>query len=159
MADKRQLTTVTIDTDTGARLERLAKANGVSKKEFISLSLEYFEKYGINPAQHESPAQEMQKLIKRVDQIVAFQRVQEREFVRPAMGAVMETEARIKEDLTRIAQSYDKMLSILQNVFTNDEAIIKSHKHETEELKRAVMVLAKHMDEKNKAGLMGKLFG
>ena len=35
MADKRQLTTVTIDTDTGARLERLAKANGVSKKEFI----------------------------------------------------------------------------------------------------------------------------
>ena len=32
MADKRQLTTVTIDTDTGARLERLAKANGVSKK-------------------------------------------------------------------------------------------------------------------------------
>jgi len=51
------------------------------------------------------------------------------------------------------------MLSILQNVLTNDEAIIKSHKHETEELKRAVMVLAKHMDEKNKAGLMGKLFG
>ena len=131
----------------------------MSKKEFISLSLEYFEKYGINPAQHESPAQEMQKLIKRVDQIVAFQKVQEREFVRPAMGAVMETEARIKGDLTRIAQSYDKMLSILQNVLTNDETIIKSHKHETEELKRAVMVLAKHMDEKNKAGLMGKLFG
>lgn len=46
MADKRQLTTVTIDTDTGARLERLAKANGVSKKEFISLSLEYFESMG-----------------------------------------------------------------------------------------------------------------
>lgn len=61
--------------------------------------------------------------------------------------------------MTRIAQSYDKMLSILQNVLTNDETIIKSHKHETEELKRAVMVLAKHMDEKNKAGLMGKLFG
>lgn len=159
MADKRQLTTVTIDTDTGARLERLAKSNGVSKKEFISLTLEYFEKYGINPAQHESPAQEMQKLIKRVDQIVAFQKVQEREFVRPAMGAVMETEARIKGDLTRIAQSYDKMLSILQNVLNNDETIIKSHKHETEELKRAVMVLAKHMDEKNKAGLMSKLFG
>lgn len=159
MADKRQLTTVTIDTDTGTRLERLAKANGVSKKEFISLSLEYFEKYGINPAQHESPAQEMQKLIKRIDQIVAFQKVQEREFVRPAMGAVMETEARIKGDLTRIAQSYENMLSILQEVLTNDEKIIQNNQHDTEELKRAVMVLAKHMDEKNKAGLMGKLFG
>lgn len=159
MADKRQLTTVTIDTDTGVRLERLAKANGVSKKEFISLSLEYFEKYGINPAQHESPAQEMQKLIKRVDQIVAFQKVQEREFVRPAMGAVMETEERIKESMARIAQNYDKMLSVLKNVLTNDEKIIQSHQRDTEELKRAVMVLAKHMDEKNKAGLMGKLFG
>ena len=50
MAEKRQQTTVTIDTDTGARLERLAKANGVSKKEFISLSLDFFEKYGIIPA-------------------------------------------------------------------------------------------------------------
>ena len=91
MADKRQLTTVTIDTDTGARLERLAKANGVSKKEFISLSLE--------------------------------------------------------------------MLSILTNVLSNDEKIIQSHQQDTEELKRAVLLLAKHMDEKNKAGLMGKLFG
>lgn len=45
MVEKRQQTTVTIDTNTGARLERLAKANGVSKKEFISLSLDYFEKY------------------------------------------------------------------------------------------------------------------
>ena len=41
MVEKRQQTTVTIDTNTGARLERLAKANGVSKKEFISLSLDY----------------------------------------------------------------------------------------------------------------------
>ena len=160
--DKETTTSVTIDRKTFARLNRLAKSNNVSKKDFLYCALEYFEKYGINPVEHESPAKEMQKLIKRVDQIVAFQKVQEREFVRPAMGAVMETEARIKGDLTRIAQSYDKMLSILQNVLTNDEAIeaiIKSHKHETEELKRAVMVLAKHMDEKNKAGLMGKLFG
>lgn len=74
MVEKRQQTTVTIDTNTGARLERLAKANGVSKKEFISLSLDYFEKYGINPAKHESPAQEMQKLIRRIDQVVAFQK-------------------------------------------------------------------------------------
>lgn len=35
MVEKRQQTTVTIDTNTGARLERLAKANGVSKKERI----------------------------------------------------------------------------------------------------------------------------
>lgn len=158
MADKRQVTTVTIDTDTGARLERLAKANGVSKKDFISLSLEYFEKYGINPVQHESPAQEMQKLIKRVDQIVAFQKVQERDFIRPAMGAVMETEERIKGDLSRISQSYEKIFASLTKVVSNDELIVRAQKRGTEELKEAIMVLARHMDEKNKAGLMSKLF-
>ena len=35
---------------------------------FLSCALEYFEKYGINPVEHESPAKEMQKLIKRCDQ-------------------------------------------------------------------------------------------
>ena len=58
-------TTVTIDQKTFATLDRLAKSNDVSKKEFLSCALEYFEKYGINPVQHESPAKEMQKLIKR----------------------------------------------------------------------------------------------
>lgn len=123
MTEKRQQTTVTIDTDTSARLERLAKANGVSKKDFISLSLDYFEKYGINPARHESPAQEMQKLIKRVDQVVAFQKVQEREFIRPAMGAVMETEARIKGELESILEQLDSIRKKVLVVFNKVEPI------------------------------------
>lgn len=70
--DKETTTSVTIDRKTFARLDRLAKSNNVSKKEFLSCALEYFEKYGINPVEHESPAKEMQKLIKRCDQVIAF---------------------------------------------------------------------------------------
>lgn len=66
--DKETTTSVTIDRKTFARLDRLAKSNNVSKKDFLSCALEYFEKYGINPVEHESPAKEMQKLIKRCDQ-------------------------------------------------------------------------------------------
>lgn len=40
-------TTVTIDQKTFATLDRLAKSNDVSKKEFLSCALEYFEKYGM----------------------------------------------------------------------------------------------------------------
>ncbi|MCS2973306.1 ribbon-helix-helix domain-containing protein (plasmid) [Bacteroides fragilis] len=65
--DKETTTSVTIDRKTFARLDRLAKSNNVSKKDFLSCALEYFEKYGINPVEHESPAKEMQKLIKRCD--------------------------------------------------------------------------------------------
>lgn len=60
--DKETTTSVTIDRKTFARLDRLAKSNNVSKKDFLSCALEYFEKYGINPVEHESPAKEMQKL-------------------------------------------------------------------------------------------------
>ena len=52
--DKETTTSVTIDRKTFARLDRLAKSNNVSKKEFLSCALEYFEKYGINPVEHES---------------------------------------------------------------------------------------------------------
>lgn len=45
--DKETTTSVTIDRKTFARLDRLAKSNNVSKKEFLSCALEYFEKYGI----------------------------------------------------------------------------------------------------------------
>lgn len=43
------ITTISVDTETAAKLDRLAKANKVAKKEYISYALNYFEKYGINP--------------------------------------------------------------------------------------------------------------
>ena len=49
--DKETTTSVTIDRKTFARLDRLAKSNNVSKKEFLSCALEYFEKYGIKVRQ------------------------------------------------------------------------------------------------------------
>ena len=92
--DKETTTSVTIDRKTFARLDRLAKSNNVSKKEFLSCALEYFEKYGINPVEHESPAKEMQKLIKRCDQVIAFIRKQEQDFLRPACEAMGRTSMR-----------------------------------------------------------------
>ena len=62
-------TTVAVERTTFTKLDRLAKANNVSKMEFLTHAINYFEKYGINPVEHESPAQEMQKLIKRMDQV------------------------------------------------------------------------------------------
>jgi len=93
--DKETTTSVTIDRKTFARLDRLAKSNNVSKKEFLSCALEYFEKYGINPVEHESPAKEMQKLIKRCDQVIAFIRKQEQDFLRPACEAMGSTSMRV----------------------------------------------------------------
>lgn len=96
-------TTVTIDKKTFAILDRLAKSNNVSKKDFLSCALDYFEKFGINPVQHESPAKEMQTLIKRCDQVIAFIRKQEQDILRPACEAISTSEARIQQKLKDLA--------------------------------------------------------
>lgn len=86
--EKDSKTTVAVERTTFAKLDRLAKANSVSKMEYITHAINYFEKYGINPVEHESPAQEMQKLIKRMDQVFAFLKKQETDLVRPACEAL-----------------------------------------------------------------------
>ena len=100
--DKETTTSVTIDRKTFARLDRLAKSNNVSKKDFLSCALEYFDKYGINPVEHESPAKEMQKLIKRCDQVIAFIRKQEQDFLRPACEAMGSTSMRVTMSMDSI---------------------------------------------------------
>lgn len=102
MAEKEGTTSVTIDRRTGVQLDRLAKANGVTKKDFLQYALDYFEKYGINPVKHESPAQEMQKLIKRVDQVVAFIRKQEQDILRPACETIADTNRKVERSLSRL---------------------------------------------------------
>lgn len=84
--EKDSKTTVAVERTTFTKLDRLAKANNVSKMEFLTHAINYFEKYGINPVEHESPAQEMQKLIKRMDQVFAFLKKQETDLVRPPYG-------------------------------------------------------------------------
>lgn len=61
-----------------------------------------FEKYGINPVEHESPAQEMQKLIKRMDQVFAFLKKQETDLVRPACEALAGASTQITISLSSL---------------------------------------------------------
>ena len=172
MAKMDTITTVSIDSETGAKLDRLAKSNNLSKKALLSLMLDYFERYGINPAEHESPAQEMQKFIKRVDQIVGFIKVQEKELIRPLVASVSMTEESIKVDLDNIAKK-EKLQEFIDAVSKNTavqqeqkrklmEAINQvetENKKRTDQTLQALRVLAEHLDDKGKAGLIGKLFG
>ena len=102
MVEKAGTTSVTIDKRTGVQLDRLAKASGVTKKDFLQSALDYFERYGINPVKHESPAQEMQKLIKRMDQVFAFLKKQETDLVRPACEALAGASTQITISLSSL---------------------------------------------------------
>lgn len=100
--EKDSKTTVAVERTTFTKLDRLAKANNVSKMEFLTHAINYFEKYGINPVEHESPAQEMQKLIKRMDQVFAFLKKQETDLVRPACEALAGASTQISINLSSL---------------------------------------------------------
>ena len=128
-------TTVSIDQETARKLDKLSKQSGVSTKDFISLSLAYFEKYGINPAEHESPVLEMEKVRKRLDQVISFIRVQERDKINPMFEAITTTEARIKNDLDTVAKKdhMQAFASALNEVFGGiKEGIQKSAQNNRE---------------------------
>lgn len=72
MESKTTITTVTIDSSTAKKLDRLAKASGLSKKDFIAISMDYFLKNGIDPVTCETPTHEIAQLRKRVEDLFGF---------------------------------------------------------------------------------------
>ena len=150
--EKDSKTTVAVERTTFAKLDRLAKANSVSKMEYITHAINYFEKYGINPVEHESPAQEMQKLIKRMDQVFAFLKKQETDLVRPACEALAGASTQITisligraEKAVRDADSTIRKNQdiIFKRIEASETAQIKAYKH-----------IVSFLDAKGKTGLL-----
>ena len=84
--EKDSKTTVAVERTTFTKLDRLAKANNVSKMEFLTHAINYFEKYGI----------------KRMDQVFAFLKKQETDLVRPACEALAGASTQITISLSSL---------------------------------------------------------
>jgi hypothetical protein len=89
------------------RLKAYCEKNDLNFREFIDHSLSYYEKSGSNPKFDESPRDEMNKLVKRLDQVIAFIRTQEKEYLRPAFEQVSIIEKRLKNDLENFTSKND----------------------------------------------------
>ena len=166
MSENTRNSTVAISPDDAKRLEKFCKANRITKKDFISLSLSYFESQGINPAKHETPKAEREKVTKRLDQFFAFMKKQEQDILRPMYADMT---AHRKENNYYLAQLEDKTHEIykgvraevkdLKPIFTKLDSLSKLTTDETARLRHGFELLLNLVDEKNKSGLMGKLFG
>lgn len=179
-------TTVTIDQTTSKKLDKLALTNRLSKKDFIDQALAYFEKYGINPTQDETPVQEMERIRKRQDQIVAFLKTQEKNILEPSLMGMVKAEERMKFEmdklnsligtLTSVKISEDLANQIVKNIqrriAENQTAIDALEKKISNQIDRqnkfedrtekALLEIVKFLDKKDKEGLTGRvknLFG
>lgn len=105
--NKNTNTTVAISPSENLKLANFCKRNEISKKEFLSVALNFFEKNGINPKTHNDPKSELEKIIKRIDQLFAFIKTQEKEYLRPSVQAIVATENRLKSNIELLATKFD----------------------------------------------------
>ena len=109
----------------------------------------------------------MQKLIKRIDQVVAFIRKQEQDILRPACSAISMSEARIERAIGKLATSgqVDELKKAVadQQQRQNYDArnlradILQLLNRATEQERRAFMYLGKLMDAKEKSGFFNDI--
>lgn len=97
-----QNTTIAISKKDLHRVELFARKRAISKKEFLTSCLDYFDRTGVDPTTHESPKAELEKIIKRFDQVIGFIKTQDKETLRPSFEAITSSEERIKNDLSKI---------------------------------------------------------
>ena len=121
-----------IDTE---RLDRFCRAYDITKKDFITLSLSYFEREGINPKSHESPKAEIAKITKRMSDFFAFFKKQEQIILRPLM---LESATIVKDQHTLFNRvlNNDKILG--QGVVNIENAVKDTIEKETNAIKKTI---------------------
>ena len=164
----KQNTTVSISQQHDKILAKLSRQIGVSKKEYLENSLMYFQQYSINPTEHKPPALEMEKIRKRIDQLIAFSRTQEEKIIKPACTVLIKKSKDISKELEQyadVATNYclrseiSNLYSLLKNMDKESQNDINNR---IQSLENAILVLGEAIDHKNKQGLpvkMKNLFG
>jgi len=108
MKNKSQnTTTISLSIADNQRLTEWCSTHSIAKKEFVSIILNYLEVNGVNPKVHNVPKTELEKMNKRIDQVFAFIKTQEREYLRPALEAIVATETTLKSDIKDLVVKSD----------------------------------------------------
>ena len=122
---KTILTTISIDKETAALVEKICKRYSLKKSEIVKLAFGYIDRAHINPSEApESVKSELAKINKRQDDIIRFIRHYEEEQLNPmirtansvavrfdTIGKTLETHI-----LSQLESSREKQTAVLQKV-------------------------------------------
>lgn len=104
----KELTTTNISKSHQQVLKQLSKKLELSQVDFLNGAIEYFKKTGINPLDEvTSPKEEMAALNKRLDQVIRFMRVHERDKLSPLLDSLIIIDRRLKDKLEFILTKED----------------------------------------------------
>lgn len=152
-------TTVAISCKHDQILTQLCLQADVSKKEYLEKGMEYFQRFGINPVEFEAPSDEIKKLIKKLDQVIAFIRKQETDILKPACMIIQNNGLQLSQQISRLDNLVDnksikdETKLIISNYKVYTAALIKSIDKAKEQEKQAILILAQAIEHKDKTGL------
>ena len=130
-----KLSTVAVDKFTAEKLQTFCKNNDMNKKEFVSLSLAFFEKYGINPRDYESPSEEMKRIVKRLDSVISFFKHDEKHILFP-----------LQQETKRTTMALIKQMIEFQTEIIDSRKEREILKERTEGIRLSIGNLSKGLD-------------
>lgn len=178
MGENKGHTTVAVDIATAEKLEDLAKAANVSKKVFMAIAIDYFERNGINPKSHESPKSELEAIRKRINDVIGFIKKNEQNVLNPLREKINDVAKEtgtckgeldsqkkvlydIKSKLKELEENLESLntnYSTLKTNVTNLNTGITSLNTKIDKQNKDLEKLLSYLDGKNKSGLIGKIF-
>lgn len=122
---QNKLTTTNIGEAELKDLRKLARNHKLKQVEFINSAINYFKKTGINPAQEIfSPREEISKLTKRVDQVIRFLQVHEKEKLNPLVERLILLERHLSENYAQ--SDWDEFKKLISNTHSENKSLLKS---------------------------------
>lgn len=154
-------TTIGIDKETNALVEKICKRYSLKKGEIVKLAFLYLEKVHINPADApESVKSELAKINKRQDDIIRFIRHYEEEQLNPMIRASNSIAVRIEttvKDLGELLASeintsrelQDNVLKKISETFNQHAGVINNQAKQINDLAQIINSLSKKQEQSN----------
>lgn len=150
----KKKTTIAISCKHDDLLAQLIEKNDTNKKHFLEKSIEYFGKYDINPLEEfKPPKDELTKVVKKLDQVIAFIRVQERDILKPACVSVIQSsksiEASLKSqnDVATTKSVQDSIRALSKWIDAKLQEMKKESSQHDTKLVEALMLLAQQYEK------------
>ena len=133
---KTIFTTISIDKETAALVEKICKRYSLKKSEVVKLTFRYIDKANINPVDTpESVKAELSKINKRLDDIIRFIKHYEEKELNPTIratnsiavrfdGIVKALKMLILSQLEKNQEKYNAVLQRLSDKFTEHANVI-----------------------------------
>lgn len=138
--------TIAVSEQTHKEVKTLCKTLEINLGEFVKSSTHYFKRTGIDPSKSdiESPHKVVKELERRIGQVIAFIKTQERDKLNPLLEHLVILSRALKDTLEK-APKEETFIKVMNRVSEMEEAEQKNHLEQMKEQQKYYKQLLEHL--------------